>query len=312
MAGQVPTLDIRRLESDGALFVEQLGAAYAEFGFCGIRGHGIPDTVISNCYQVIKSFFALPLADKQRYHQPGLGGARGYTGFGIETARDSRHPDLKEFWHVGPEAGPTPPHPSLYPNCWPVEVPGFRAASLALYEALRQLGERVLQALALYLGEDQNYFADKICYGNSILRPIHYPPVSGSSGGSIRSGRHEDINLITLLVGASEPGLEILRADGSWLPVTTDGDAIVVNIGDMLQRLSNNVLPSTTHRVINPDGEAAQHSRYSIPFFLHPNPDFVISTLPCCVSVERPDRYPDSICANEYLLQRLAEIGLLK
>lgn len=312
MTGQVPTLDIRRFKSAGKQFVEQLGEAYAEFGFCGISGHGIPESVIQNCYDVIEAFFALPLAVKQRYHQPGLGGARGYTGFGIETARDSRYPDLKEFWHVGPETGPAPQHPSLYPNCWPVEVPDFRSATLALYQALRQLGEHVLQALALYLGEDQSYFADKICYGNSILRPIHYPPVSGIAGGSIRSGRHEDINLITLLVGASEPGLEILRPDGTWLPVTTDGDAIAVNIGDMLQRLSNNVLPSTTHRVINPDGDAAQRSRYSIPFFLHPNPDFLISTMPGCVNAKRPDRYPESISANKYLLQRLTEIGLLK
>lgn len=312
MKGQVPTLDIRRFESDGKRFVAQLGEAYAEFGFCGISGHGIPEAVAQNCYDVIEAFFSLPLAVKQRYHRPGLGGARGYTGFGIEIARDSRYPDLKEFWHVGPETGVVPQHPSLYPNCWPVEVPGFRAATLALYQALRQLGEKVLQALALYLGEDQHFFADKICYGNSILRPIHYPPVPGGADGSIRSGRHEDINLITLLIGASEPGLEILRPDGTWLPVTTHGDAIAVNIGDMLQRLSNSVLPSTTHRVVNPDGDAALRSRYSIPFFLHPNPDFVISTLPGCVSDERPDRYPDSISANEYLLQRLAEIGLIK
>lgn len=312
MTGQVPTLDIGRFDSDRTLFVRQLGAAYAEFGFCNISGHGIPGCVIQNCYEVIAAFFALPLAVKQRYHESGLGGARGYTGFGIEKARDSRYPDLKEFWHVGLETGPTPQHPSLYPNCWPDEVPGFRAATLALYDELRQLGERVLQALALYLGEDQYYFADKVRYGNSILRPIHYPPVSGSPGGSIRSGRHEDINLITLLVGASEPGLEILRPDGTWLPVTTEGDAIAVNIGDMLQRLSNHVLPSTTHRVVNPPGAATQRSRYSVPFFLHPNPDFVISTLPGCVSAVRPDRYPDSISANEYLMQRLAEIGLLK
>lgn len=312
MTGQVPTLDIRRFDSDRTLFVQELGAVYTEFGFCSISGHGIPESVIQNCYDVVEAFFALPLAAKQRYHQPGLGGARGYTGFGIETARDSQHPDLKEFWHVGLETGPEPRHPSLYPNCWPDEVPEFRAATLALYDELRQLGERVLQALALYLGEDQTYFADKVRYGNSILRPIHYPPVLGRYGSSIRSGQHEDINLITLLVGASEPGLQILRPDGTWLPVTTNGDAIAVNIGDMLQRLSNHVLPSTTHRVVNPDGDAARHSRYSIPFFLHPNPDFVISTLPGCVGTARPDRYPHSISANEYLLQRLAEIGLLK
>lgn len=312
MSVQVPTLDISRLEYDATHFVQELGRAYQEYGFCGVRGHGIAPWVVDECYRQMALFFALPDADKQRYHQPGLGGARGYTGFGIETARDSRHPDLKEFWHVGLELDAPPPYPQLHPNSWPSEVPGFKPAMLALYRALSLLGGRVLQALALYLGLDRDYFADKIDYGNSILRPIHYPPLDSTLTESIRSGRHEDINLITLLVGASEPGLQILRPDGSWLPVTADADTVVVNIGDMLQRLTNHELPSTTHRVVNPAGADARRSRYAIPFFLHPNPDFMIRTLPGCVSSQNPDRYPLPVTANDYLLERLAEIGLLK
>ncbi|ALO44974.1 isopenicillin N synthase family dioxygenase [Pseudohongiella spirulinae] len=312
MSVQVPTLDISRLDSDTERFVHNLGRAYQEYGFCGINGHGIAPSIVDECYRQMSLFFALPEAVKQRYHLPGLGGARGYTGFGVETARDSNHPDLKEFWHVGLELDAPAHYPQLYANSWPSEVPGFKPAMLTLYRALNELGGRVLQALAMYLGLERNYFADKTDYGNSILRPIHYPPLNSTLTESIRSGRHEDINLITLLVGASEPGLQILRPDGSWLPVTTKADTVVVNIGDMLQRLTNHVLPSTTHRVINPAGAAAGRSRYSIPFFLHPNPDFVIRTLPECVSSDNPDRYPLPVTANEYLLERLAEIGLLK
>jgi isopenicillin N synthase-like dioxygenase len=312
MSEQVPTLDISRLDSDTERFVAEIGRAYTEFGFCGIKGHGIPDAVIADCYAAVKRFFALPQAVKQVYHQPGQGGARGYTGFGVEKARDSRHPDLKEFWHVGLEAGSPPPHPCLYPNVWPAEVPEFRQATYRLYEALKGLGERVLESLALFLGLERNYFGSKVDYGNSILRPIHYPPIADTTTASIRSGQHEDINLITLLVGSNEAGLEILRKDGTWLPVTTIEGTIVVNIGDMLQRLSNHLLPSTTHRVINPAGAAAGQPRYSIPFFMHPNPDFLIETLPGCISADRPDRYPRPITANDYLLERLAEIGLLK
>jgi len=312
MSEQVPTLDISRLDSDTERFVAEIGRAYTEFGFCGIKGHGIPDAVIADCYAAVKRFFALPQAVKQVYHLPGQGGARGYTGFGVEKARDSRHPDLKEFWHVGLEAGSPAPHPCLYPNIWPTEVPEFRQATYRLYEALKELGERVLESLALFLGLERNYFASKVDYGNSILRPIHYPPIADTSTASIRAGQHEDINLITLLVGSNESGLEILRKDGSWLPVSTIEGTIVVNIGDMLQRLTNHVLPSTTHRVVNPAGAAAGQPRYSIPFFMHPNPDFLIETLPGCITADRPDRYPRPITANDYLLERLAEIGLLK
>jgi isopenicillin N synthase-like dioxygenase len=306
----VPTLDIRRFETEPDTFVAEIGKAYSDFGFCGISHHGISDDTVQNCYGAIKAFFTLPASAKQRYHQPGRGGARGYTGFAVETAKDSQHPDLKEFWHVGREIDGQPPHPCLYANLWPEEVADFQQATYTLYAELEKLGGRVLQALALFLGLQQHFFADKVHYGNSILRAIHYPPIADTSTQSIRAGQHEDINLITLLVGSNEAGLEILRRDGSWLPVTTIEGTIVVNIGDMLQRLTNHVLPSTTHRVVNPAGVAAGEPRYSIPFFMHPNPDFMIKTLDTCVSTERPNRYPEAIAANDYLLQRLEEIGL--
>lgn len=312
MTKQVPTLDIRRFATDKDNFVAEIGKAYTEFGFCGISGHGISDDVVANTYSAIKQFFALPNEVKAKYHKPGQGGARGYTGFGVEKAKDSNHPDLKEFWHVGRELEGPAPHPCLYPNVWPVEVPGFKDATYTLFTELEQLGNRVLEALALFLGQDQHYFADKVNYGNSILRPIYYPPIKDTSTESIRAGRHEDINLITLLVGSNEAGLEILRRDGSWLPVTTIEGTIVVNIGDMLQRLTNHVLPSTTHRVVNPAGAAAGEPRYSIPFFMHPNPDYVIETLETCISKDRPNLYPEPINSNDYLMQRLEEIGLLK
>jgi len=310
VAEYVPTLDIRRFATEPAKFVNDIGKAYADFGFCGISNHGISDDTVENCYRAIKTFFALPATVKQKYHQPGRGGARGYTGFAVEQAKDSQHPDLKEFWHVGREITGELPHPCLYPNLWPDEVAGFREASCLLYSALEKLGGRILEALALFLDLDQHYFADKVHYGNSILRAIHYPPIADTKTQSIRAGQHEDINLITLLVGSNEAGLEILRRDGSWLPVTTIEGTIVVNIGDMLQRLTNHVLPSTTHRVVNPAGVAADEPRYSIPFFMHPNPDFTIKTLDTCIGPERPDRYPKPIAANDYLLQRLEEIGL--
>ncbi len=308
----IPTLDLQRFHSDRKAFVEELGAAYRQYGFLGIRNHGIDDQQIAKAYQVFQQFFALPEETKMRYHLPGKGGARGYTGFGIETAKDSEHPDLKEFWHVGRElpAG----HrfeAQMPPNLWPTEIEGFKEHGYGLYKALDGLGRIMLSAIALHLGLEENWFDDKVDQGNSILRPIHYPPISDPSTESVRAGQHEDINLITLLIGSSAEGLQLLQKDGSWLPVTTQGDAIVCNIGDMLQRLTNHVLPSTTHRVINPPGEKAAQPRYSIPFFLHPNPDFVIETLPQCMGPDRPNRYPEPITAQGYLEQRLREIRLI-
>ena len=308
----VPTLDIRRYDSDREAFVAELGAAYREFGFCCISGHGIPKTDIDAAYEVFQNFFALPTEVKQKYHQPGTGGARGYTPFGVETAKDSKHADLKEFWHIGREI----PRDSKYadvmaPNVWPDEIEGFREFGYGLYQALDALGSRVLRALALHIDLDENFFENKTNFGNSILRPIHYPPITATDVPNVRAGAHEDINFITLLVGASAEGLEVLTREGSWLPITTEGDAIVVNIGDMLQRLTNHVYPSTTHRVINPQNDNARKPRYSVPFFLHPNPDVVLDVLPSCVSAENPSRYPTPITSHEYLLERLREIKLI-
>lgn len=309
---QIPSLDIRRFDTERAAFVAELGAAYREWGFCGIGGHGISPQLIDGAYQAFKAFFALPEETKRKYHVPGSGGARGYTPFGIETAKDSKHFDLKEFYHVGRELPPGSKYASVMPpNLWPEEVPEFKRYAYELYEALDALGSRVLSALALHIDLPENYFADKTNNGNSILRPIHYPPITADDIPNVRAGAHEDINFITLLVGASAAGLEVLSRKGEWVPFTAEADTIVVNIGDMLQRLSNHVYPSTTHRVVNPPGELARKPRYSTPFFLHPNPDFLISTLPGCISADNPNRYPTPITAHDYLLERLREIKLV-
>jgi isopenicillin N synthase-like dioxygenase len=308
----VPTLDIRRYETDRDRFVAEIGAAYREYGFCGISGHGIDQALIDGAYACFQRFFALPEETKRKYHVPGTGGARGYTPFGIETAKDSRYPDLKEFWHVGREIDRGSPHAEVMaPNLWPSEVEGFRDYGYGLYQALDQLGVRVLRALALHIGLPERFFDDKIDHGNSILRPIHYPPITAPEVPNVRAGAHEDINFITLLVGASAEGLQVKTREGEWLPITTEGDAIVVNIGDMLQRLTNHVYPSTTHRVVNPPGEKARQPRYSVPFFLHPNPEFLIDVLPNCVTPDNPNRYPEPITAHGYLMERLREIRLI-
>jgi len=308
----VPTLDIRRFDTDRAAFVGELGDAYREFGFCCIRGHGISAELIDNAYAAFATFFALDDAKKRRYHIQGAGGARGYTPFMVETAKDANHPDLKEFWHIGREIARDSPYAAVMPeNIWPDEVPQFKSLGYDLYQALDQLGSRVLQALALHMGLPEHYFDNKINNGNSILRPIHYPPLLEGEVPNERAGAHEDINFITLLVGASAEGLQVLTKQGQWLPITTQGDAIVVNIGDMLQRLTNHIYPSTSHRVVNPPGDKAREPRYSVPFFLHPNPDFLIEVLPQCISAENPSRYPQPITANDYLLERLREIRLI-
>jgi isopenicillin N synthase-like dioxygenase len=308
----IPTLDIRRYETDRKAFVAELGAAYREWGFAGIRGHGIDPSLIDRAYDAFQQFFALPANVKMEYHLKGAGGARGYTPFGIETAKDSRYPDLKEFWHIGREI----PRGSKYaavmaPNVWPSEIPDFHAAGYGLYEALDTLGSRVLRGLALHIDLPETYFDDKTNYGNSILRPIHYPPITSPEVPNGRAGAHEDITLLTLLVGASAEGLEVRSHAGDWVPFTAEADTIVVNIGDMLQRLTNHVYPSTTHRVVNPPGESARKPRYSVPFFLHPNPDFVIDVLPSCIDAMHPCQYPQPITAHEYLQERLREIKLI-
>ncbi|HEX7341728.1 MAG TPA: 2-oxoglutarate and iron-dependent oxygenase domain-containing protein [Rhodanobacteraceae bacterium] len=308
----VPTLDMRRFDADRTAFVAELGAAYRQFGFCCISHHGVPRELVDRAYDAFRRFFALPVETKQKYHLAGTGGARGYTPFKVETAKDSQYPDLKEFWHIGRELSAGSKYAAdMAPNIWPAEVADFKERGLDLYNALDALGSRLLRALALHIGLPEDYFADKTDSGNSILRPIHYPPIEHGDVPNVRAGAHEDINFITLLVGASQAGLEVKTNEGAWLPITTEGDAIVVNIGDMLQRLTNRVYPSTTHRVVNPPGEAARKARYSVPFFLHPNPDVVLDPLPQCVTPDNPLHYEGTLTAHEYLQQRLREIRLI-
>ena len=291
---------------------EELGKSFEEYGFAVIRDHGIPQDLIDRAEALSKQFFALPSETKQAYKIEGGGGARGYTPFGVETAKDAKVHDLKEFWHVGRElpAG----HPLaqyMAPNVWPDEVPGFREIFTELYAAFEKAGARVLEAIALHLGLPREWFARTVEDGNSVMRLLHYPPLRGSEAeGAIRAAAHGDINTITLLLGAEEAGLELLTRSGEWKAVAPPPGALVVNIGDMLDRLTNHRLPSTQHRVMNPTGAAAYRARYSMPFFLHFRPDFVIETLPQCIDPAKPDDHPEPISSHEFLQQRLREIKL--
>jgi isopenicillin N synthase-like dioxygenase len=315
---QVPELDIRRFDqgsdADRAAFVADLGEALRGYGFVGIREHGLDDALVARAYPLLKQFFALSTEAKMKLHIPGGGGARGYTAFGVETAKDHTVADLKEFWHVGRTFHADSEWAGTLPdNLWPADLPGFRETLEGLYAALDQLGNRMLRAIAMHLDLGEQWFADKVDHGNSILRPIHYPPLAGASGadGAVRSAAHGDINLITLLVGSGEPGLQVHSRKGEWIPVSTIEGVVVCNVGDMLERLTNNVLPSTIHRVVNPPEPWRSQPRYSIPFFLHPNSEFSIETLPQCISDANPDRYPEPITADEFLQQRLREINLV-
>ena len=310
MSDAVPTLDARAAAA--AHFAHDLAAAYAEYGFVIIQNHGIDKQVIDQCLACFRRFFALPDAEKRRYQLPNGGGARGYTPFGIETAKGARHHDLKEFWHVGRELPPGHRYAKdMAPNIWVEGIPGFRESTLSLYEAFDALGRRLLAPIARTIGLPENYFDDKVNYGNSVLRVIHYPPMPPEPTPSVRAGAHEDINVITLLLGAEEPGLEVLSKKGEWLPINPAPGSLVCNVGDMLQRLTNGRLRSTTHRVVNPPRERASKARYSLPFFLHFNPDFLIETLPQCVDAQHPDQFPVPITAHDFLQERLREIKLI-
>ncbi|RAK59812.1 isopenicillin N synthase family oxygenase [Phenylobacterium hankyongense] len=291
-------------------FAQRLGGSFARYGFAVISDHGIPQDRIDAAVAAGKAFFALPEDEKRKYKLP-VGGQRGYTPFGIETAKGAEHYDLKEFWHVGRDLPPGHRFRSHMPdNVWPdADVPGFHETVGWLYDALDQMGLKVLEAIAAYLGLEPRFFESTVDFGNSILRLLHYPPVP-KDGPHIRAGAHEDINVITLLLGAEEAGLEVLDRDGRWLAINPPPGALVCNIGDMLQRLTNHRLPSTTHRVVNPAPERRGFPRYSTPFFLHFNSDYEIRTLPNCVDAEHPDRYPQPITADEYLQERLREIKL--
>lgn len=293
-------------------FVQQLGKAYEAVGFVAVKNHGIASELINDLYKYVQQFFALPDEVKRKYEIPELAGQRGYTSFGKEHAKGFDAPDLKEFFQFGQIVEDDDPVKKEYPDNVAVsELPLFAPTCLKAYRAFEKSGRHLLQAIALYLGLDEHFFDDKIHNGNSILRAIHYPPIKQEPKSAIRAEQHEDINLITLLVGASADGLQILDRQGNWVAVTSLPEQIVVNVGDMLQRLTNNKLKSTTHRVVNPPPEMWYTSRYSIPFFLHPRSGMSLACLESCVSASHPKQYSD-ITAGEYLDERLREIGLKK
>jgi len=311
-SAQVPALSLKDEAADPDAFAAALGGSFERFGFAVIADHGISQELIARAWKETADLFALPEEEKRGYFTPAGGGQRGYTPFKTEIAKDAKHVDLKEFWHVGRELPAGHRFAADMPaNIWPSRPEGFTATFLELFTAFDRAGDRLLSAIARHLRLAPNWFDHAVEDGNSILRLLHYPPIPAEAEG-VRAGAHEDINLITLLLGAEEAGLELLDRDGRWLPVKPPEGALVVNVGDMLQRLTNHVLPSTSHRVVNPPPERRGVSRYSMPFFLHPNPDFLIETLPGCMSAERPNRYPQPISSHDYLHERLVEIGLVK
>ncbi len=316
---QIPSLDLADFTVGDPVkkkkFVEDLGAAYNTIGFVAIRNHFLKDALSQRLYDAIRRFFAMPEETKKKYEIPELSGQRGYIGKGKEHAKGRNTGDLKEFYHVGQEVEGDDPIKAEYPdNIWPKEMPEFREISLEVYRQLERTGIEMLRAIALYLGLPENYFNDKVKHGNSILRPIHYFPIENPDdvpADAVRAAEHGDINLITLLMGASADGLQVLRRDGKWIPITALPDQLVVNVGDMLERLTNKKLKSTIHRVVNPPRHLMNTPRYSIPFFMHPRSEMSLAALPGCVDAKNPKLWQDTT-AGEFLNQRLKEIGLKK
>jgi isopenicillin N synthase-like dioxygenase len=312
----IPVVDLSDFlsgdENKKKSFVQSLGKAYEDVGFVAVKNHGIPDELIADLYKYVQQFFSLPLDKKKNYEKPELAGQRGYTSFGKEHAKGSDAPDLKEFFQFGQTVEDNDPVTSEYPpNVTVNEVPQFTPTFFKAYRAFEKSGSALLRAIALYLSLDENYFDEYIHNGNSILRAIHYPPITHEPKSAIRAEQHEDINLITLLVGASAGGLQILTKQNEWVEAVSLPEQIVVNVGDMLQRLTNNKLKSTTHRVVNPPRSMWHTSRFSIPFFLHPKSEMSLACLKSCIDANHPKAYPDAT-AGEYLDERLREIGLKK
>jgi len=315
----IPRLDlndyVKGSAADRKKFSNDLGKAFNETGFVTITNHGLSKELINELYKQVKAVFALPEPVKLKYEIPELAGQRGYTGKNKETAKGFKVPDLKEFWQIGQTVPATSPLKADYPdNIFVDELPDFNLTTQEIYKRLETAGKHLLQAIAVYLDLPENYFNDKVEEGNSILRTLHYFPITDPDSlpdDAARAGAHEDINLITLLIGASADGLELLTRENEWFPVKAHGEDLVVNVGDMLQRLTNNKLKSTTHRVVNPPREQMKNSRYSVPFFLHPKPDMSLACLPSCIDSTHPKHYTD-ITAGEYLDERLREIGLKK
>jgi isopenicillin N synthase-like dioxygenase len=316
---EVPSLDLADFNSGDPLkkqkFVDNLGAAYNNIGFVAIRNHFLSNDLQEKLYKTIKEFFALPDEVKKKYERLEMAGQRGYIGKGKEHAKGRNTGDLKEFYHVGQELSPKEKIDEHYPeNIWPKEIPEFEKVAVEVYKALEQTGTLMLRAIAIYLNLPEHFFDDKVKLGNSILRAIHYYPIENPEAvpaDAVRAAEHGDINLITLLMGASADGLQVLRRDGKWIPITALPDQLVVNVGDMLERLTNKKLKSTIHRVVNPPKQMMNTPRYSIPFFMHPRSEMDLSCLTNCVDKENPKQF-ESITAGEFLNQRLAEIGLKK
>lgn len=310
-ADNIVSVSLEDADRDPEGFAQKLGRSFEEFGFAIVADHGIPAELIHRAEEKAKAFFALPLELKRKYLIPGGGGARGYTPFGIETAKGLNAHDLKEFWHIGRDLPAGHRFRDHMPdNLWPAEVPSFRDTFQELFAAFDMTGRTLLTAIARYLKIDEDYFEDAVRDGNSVLRALHYPPQTEPTGEHIRAGAHEDINAITLLLGAEEAGLELLTRGGRWIPVSPRTGELVINIGDMLQRLTNGRLRSTTHRVVNPTPDRASKARYSMPFFLHFRSDFLIEALPGTLASGEQPKWPP-ITANDYLQERLREIKLV-
>lgn len=312
----IPSVDLSDFLSEDPKrkqnFVKEIGEAYEEIGFVALKGHFLSDVLSENLYNEVKAFFDLPNEIKESYEIDGIGGQRGYTSFGKESAKGKKEGDLKEFWHFGQEVVGNDTLKAEYPKNVAVnEILSFNTTGMEAYKMLEKTAIYVLRALSIYIGLEENYFDKYVINGNSILRPIHYPPIKGEPKGAVRAAAHGDINLITLLMGASASGLEVQNKKGEWIPVTALPEQLVINVGDMLERLTNNKLRSTIHRVVNPPREDWDKPRYSIPFFTHPISEMKLNCLPECITEELPKVY-DDITAGEFLNERLRELGLLK
>ena len=313
---KIPSVDLNDFLSDDlqkkSLFVDTIGSAFQEIGFCAVRGHFLDDQLVKKLYDQIKLFFDLPTDIKKKYEHPEFSGQRGYVSFGKESAKGSKHGDLKEYWHFGQYVSEDESHKyNYFPNIKVDELPEFNIVGEEVYKTLEKTAKYVLRALALYLKIDENYFDNYIHNGNSILRPIHYPPIMEDPNEAVRAAAHGDINLITLLMGAHGKGLQVQKTNGDWIDAVASKDELMINIGDMLSRHTNNVLKSTVHRVVNPDRELLKKSRYSIPFFMHPVSEMKLNVLESTICDEFPKAY-DDITAGEFLEERLIELGLLK
>ena len=313
---KIPSVDLNDFLSDDlqkkSLFVDTIGSAFQEIGFCAVRGHFLDDQLVKRLYDQIKLFFDLPTDIKKKYEHPEFSGQRGYVSFGKESAKGSKHGDLKEYWHFGQYVSENESHKyNYFPNIKVDELPEFNTVGEEVYKTLEKTAKYVLRALALYLKIDENYFDNYIHNGNSILRPIHYPPIMEDPKEAVRAAAHGDINLITLLMGAHGKGLQVQKTNGDWIDAVASKDELMINIGDMLSRHTNNVLKSTVHRVVNPDRELLKKSRYSIPFFMHPVSEMKLNVLESTICDEFPKAY-DDITAGEFLEERLIELGLLK